>query len=102
MQRLRDSSVKASSQGFMPCHLYPPESNSYLLLPSLSSFSVNDFLLHKAVCNGSSFLESVRKQNVPHLNVSLSCGLFQAEDSQASKDSGRTFNLPSNRLKQCR
>ena len=38
-------------------------------------------------------------QNLPPQNVSLSCGLFQAENNQGPKDSGRNFNLPPNCIK---
>lgn len=37
--------------------------------------------------------ETVEEQNLPSLNVSLACELFQAESIQGTKDSGRNFDL---------
>ena len=45
------------------------------------------------------YFASVGEQNLPPQNVSLAWGLFQADDNQGPKDSGRTFDLPPNCLK---
>ena len=44
-------------------------------------------------------LNRIGEQNLLPLNVSLACGLFQAENNQGPKDSERNFDLPLNCLK---
>ena len=43
--------------------------------------------------------ETVGERNLPPPNASMACGLFQAENNQGPKDSGRNFELPHNCLK---